>query len=131
MTPENVERLGRMFVAWDRGDKQAWLRETANAEVHTSGTWPGVDPVYRGREGMERWWEFLREPWDTWNTEINRVEDLGSTILLLFTVRARGKGSGAETELKWGYLISEDDGYFRLENQPSWEAALEAAGLRE
>ena len=44
----------------------------------TGGAFPGLAPVYRGREGALDLWEALKGPWDNQAlyVEIKRVEDL-------------------------------------------------------
>ena len=55
--------------------------------------------VYRGHEGMARFW---KETWDAWEEfvlEVEEVIELGSDRVVTPTVvRARGKGSGVDVE---------------------------------
>jgi ketosteroid isomerase-like protein len=62
MSPENLERYGRMVQAWQRGDLEAWLDDAQDGEMRTSGKFPGSEPVYRGRDGMRAFWDLLRAP---------------------------------------------------------------------
>ena len=107
MSQELVDRYLGAIGAWNRGDLEAWL-DLAADEWHTTGTFPGIEPVYRGREGMRAIWEYLRAPWESAASiqiDVDRVEDLGDTVL------------------------TDDQGVLRLRNYLSWDEALREVGL--
>ena len=131
MSPENVERYGRMSVAWQQGDLEAWLDDAQDGELRTSGEFPGFEPVYRGRDGMRAFWDLMRAPWRDFHTDIARIQDVGGRYLALLTMRGVGRESGAEVELKWAHVVTEENGFFRFDSYPGWEQALEAVGLSE
>jgi hypothetical protein len=131
MSQEHVERYRRVTDAWNRGDLEAWLEETAD-EVRTTGSLPGIEPVYRGREGMRALWDFIREPWENGDVQISieRIEDLGSTVLALLIYRAKGTGSGVEVMLKVAHVATEEeDGFSHVTTYLDWDEALDAVGL--
>ena len=132
MSQENVDRYRRSIDAWNRGARDEWLEDIApDWTFIPAGVFPGVDDVYRGREGALRLWEDMRGPWDSqgFYFEIERIEDLGDTVLALCTIRARGQTSGAAATRKWAHVVTADPDVTR--NYPTWEQALEAVGLRE
>jgi hypothetical protein len=130
MSRENVERYLRAHEASNRGDLDAFLREAPD-EWHTQGTFPGIEPVYRGREGMIALWEFFHGPWEIQH-EIERIEDLGDTLMVLLIASVKGDASGAEATYKTGHVATTDEnGFVRLWSYLSWEETLEAVGLRE
>jgi ketosteroid isomerase-like protein len=134
MSQENVERYRRSLDAWNRGALEEWLEDiTPEWEFVPSGVFPGLDPIYRGREGALELWDAMRGPWDNegFRFEIERIEDLGETVLALATIRARGKSSGVEVALKWAHVVTYRSGHQQTRNYASWDEALEAAGLRE
>ena len=62
---ENVERYREALDAWNRRDL-VWILEqaTPDFEFHTAQLFPGIEPLYRGRQGMvEFWTTFIEEPW--------------------------------------------------------------------
>jgi hypothetical protein len=56
MSQHNVERYLGGVEAWNRGSLDEWLQRTATPgwELVTGGAFPGLAPVYRGREGGAR-----------------------------------------------------------------------------
>jgi SnoaL-like domain len=139
VSQELVERFLAAIDAWNRCDREAWLDFAAD-EWRTSGTFPGIDPVYRGREGMITLWQYLREPSESppdrrvagsLQIEVERVEDLGDTVVGLSTFQAQGERTAANITQKVGYVLADDNGYLRLTTYMSWDEALEAVGLRE
>jgi ketosteroid isomerase-like protein len=61
MSQENVELVRDWLDGWSRGDIDAWLTpHHPDAEFRTSGVYPGVDAVYRGRAEMRRFWHDFR-----------------------------------------------------------------------
>jgi ketosteroid isomerase-like protein len=93
---------------------------------------PGLQQVYRGREG---WVEFMRtwtEDFD-WSIELEEAIDAGDGRVVVRTrQRAIGKGSGVPVELVMGGLWTVEGGRVtRAENFFDPGDALEAAGLRD
>src|SRR5437588_337957 len=66
MSQENVERYRRGIDAWNRGALDEWLEETVTPgwELTTGGAFPGLAPIYRGREGARALWDALKGPWE-------------------------------------------------------------------
>jgi ketosteroid isomerase-like protein len=134
MSQENVERYRRSLEAWNRGARDEWLEDvTPGWEFVPSGVFPGLDPIYRGRDGALALWDAMRGPWDNqgFRFEIERIEDLGETVLALATIHATGKESGVEVALKWAHIVTYRSGDQQTRNYASWDEALEAVGLRE
>jgi ketosteroid isomerase-like protein len=133
MSRENVEWWQRSADAWSRGDREAWLGEfPPEWEMHTSGVFPGLKPVYKGREGGIELWEAMRDPWETFAVDVERVEDLGDKVLALVSFDVQGR-DGLETSREWAYVVifSGEGLPLRTENFSTWDAALEAVGLSE
>ncbi len=97
----------------------------------TGGAFPGLAPVYRGREGAIEMWTALRGPWDNegLHIEIERIEDLGESVLALATMRARGSKSGVDVAIRWAHVITLRSGDQHIRSYANWDAALKAVGL--
>ena len=130
MSQANVESYRRWVDAWARGDRETYLRDVPpDAEFHASGVFPGLDSVYRGREGACKLWDDMRGPWDHFVVTIERIEDLGDTIVALVTFSVKGRG-GISTNRPWAHVVTYRDGVaIRTDNYPSWDEALRVVGL--
>jgi ketosteroid isomerase-like protein len=95
MSQEEVELVRETFEAWNRGDLESVLESLSPEwEWHPARLFPGTDAVYHGKEGFVRFWNTFREPWETIRVEIERIEDLGDSVLALMMFYGKGKGSG-------------------------------------
>ena len=114
------------------GDREAWLSTVSpEFEFVSSGLFPGMKGVYRGPEGALELWETMRGPWESFEITVERVEDLGESLLGLVTFKVQGR-DGLKTSREWGYLVTfSGTTSVRTENFATWQEALEAAGLSE
>jgi hypothetical protein len=133
VSEENVERYVGQVDAWNRGALDEWLGGTVTPgwELVTGGAFPGLAPIYRGREGARELWDALRGPWDGQglHVAIDRIEDLGDTVLALLTLRASGGSSGVPVANKWAHVITYSTGDERVRSCTTWDDALKAVGL--
>jgi hypothetical protein len=76
-------------------------------------------------------WDALRGPWDErgLHLAIDRIEDLGDTVLALLTLRASGESSGVPVALKWAHVVTYRSGDEHVRSFTTWDDALKAAGL--
>ncbi|MQA74527.1 MAG: hypothetical protein GEU88_09350 [Solirubrobacterales bacterium] len=133
MSEENVERYREALEAWNRRDL-VWILEQAapDFEFHTAGIFPGVEPVYRGREGMvEFWTSFIEEPWALLRIEIESVEAAGAErVLALLTFSGTTRESGEEVTTPYAHLAAfRGEEVVRIDAFGAWEDARRAAGL--
>ena len=134
MSQENVERYVRAIDAWNRGALDEWLEGTVTPgwELVTGGAFAGLAPIYRGRDGAREMWDALRGPWDDQGllVAIDRIEDLGDTVLALFTMRGRGGSSGVPVAIKWAHVVTYSSGDEHIRSYTTWDDALKAVGWR-
>jgi hypothetical protein len=62
---------------------------------------------------------------------IERIEDLGDTVLALLTMRASGDSSGVPVDIKWAHVITYSSGDEHIRSYAIWDEALKAVGLAE
>jgi ketosteroid isomerase-like protein len=92
-----------------------------------------MPPRYRGPAGYH---EFVSDWSDVWGTDL-RMEpleniDLGTRVVILYTVLTRGQGSGVRLAGKWATVSTLKHGrVIRDQVYLDHAAALEAVGLRE
>ncbi len=100
--------------------------------MHTADAFPETT-VYRGHDGMRRFFSMIDEVWLDYRIDPELVVDLGDRHVVLARHRARGRGSGLVVDQKVTQLVTFRDGMIvRLQyfDRPI-EQALEAAGLKE
>jgi hypothetical protein len=98
MTSANVDLVGSICAAWERGDWSSveWADPEIEFVVGGEGPAPGV---WTGLAGMaERWREFL-SAWHDVRLEIDEYRELDDErVLVLVRFKGHGKTSGLELE---------------------------------
>jgi ketosteroid isomerase-like protein len=131
MSEENVEIAQRAYAALRDDDVDQFLTYL-DPEVEWHSLILEIEGVFRGHDGVRRWWQELRSVFPDWDPSIVEIRDLGDWVL----VHAGGTGSGTASgvglfEDFWQIARFRDGlmiwyGAFRREDE-----ALEAAGLSE
>ena len=110
MSHENVDLVRRMtdaFLAGDGATALALMRRDVEFEARArpdAGIWKGRDGVQRAIAGWIG-------TWDEYSLEVlDYVDAPGDRVLVLWTERGRGKGSGIPIEHHGGYVVTVDDG---------------------
>jgi ketosteroid isomerase-like protein len=131
--PGNLELYREAIDAWNRRDLVTVLERTAaDFEFHTAGLFPGLEPVYRGREGLVEFWNaFIEEPWALLHVEIDDLRELDDgRVLALLTFTGKGRESDVEVTVQYGHLCTFEDGKVtRIDAFADWNEAREAAGI--
>ena len=128
--PTSREKLIRHgYSAWDRddfGDFSTLLHP--EVEWHTSGMFPGLEPVYRGHDGVREWWLAFRDPFETFTIELQSLTERGDTVVTRVHFTAMGKESGVEVELPFANVFwLEGDLIVRFGSYQSLDEAFAAA----
>lgn len=127
MSQENVDLVLRGIEALNRRDVEGALAPFhEDLEFLDAGT--GVS--HSGREEMGRWIADFLGSWVEYCETPEQVHDLGDRILLHMRTEACGERSGVAISTHHGEIHGLRDGLVdRLTVYPTYEAALEAAGL--
>ena len=134
MSQENVDAVLRGYEAFNRGDLGA-ATEGFHPQIEWSG--PGVLPekreIYRGVDGVRRFWELWQAEFEDFSVEIEEVIDAGEQVIVMAAVSGTGRGSGAHVRSpSFPHVWTIRDGQaVRMEMLRTKAEALEAAGLRE
>lgn len=132
MSQENVEIVRRSHELYRLGDLDAMLDEFVDPEVEWETRWPGLPPVYRGREGVRKWIAQATEPMDITMTLVDASAVDEETVLAEFRLAGLGRDSGAPADMKVFDLYSiRNRMVYRRRTFYSREEALEAAGVQE
>jgi ketosteroid isomerase-like protein len=84
----------RVYDGWSRGDFSEGEVFDPAVEFEMVD-WPHPARS-RGVEEMQRTWQTTLSAWDDFRAEADDFVDYGHNVLVLNSIRARGKGSGAE-----------------------------------
>jgi ketosteroid isomerase-like protein len=106
-----VEIVRAAYETWNRDDFEA-ATELMHPDVEwrTSGAFPGFEPVYHGYDGVRAWWRDLKEPFESFTIEVDRVEEHGDVLVSTVRFRAIGKESGVQVDLPFAGAWWIEDG---------------------
>jgi ketosteroid isomerase-like protein len=130
---DNLDRYRDALDAWNRRDL-VWILEQASPdlEFHTAQLFPGLEPIYRGREGMvEFWTTFIEEPWALFRLEVKSLEAADDErVLALIRFQGTQRDTGEEVELEYAHLATfEGELVSRIDAYSDWQEARRAAGV--
>jgi ketosteroid isomerase-like protein len=136
MSREHVEIVRRQYAAFAARDWAA-LADLCHPEIEyeTLKNAPGVHGRYRGLREITEFFDSWSDLYAEFHVEATEIVDAGDQVVAVERHTARGlKGSDAESWVRdwFACLISFKDGKtWRIEEFPTLEAALQAAGVRE
>jgi ketosteroid isomerase-like protein len=128
---EKVEILRRGYEAFNSGDLSvAEDLATPDVEWGTTGTFPGIQGVYRGPEAMQAFADALRSAWSWFEVSVAEVlRDEDDLLVVDERIRGQGRSSGVEVEMHTYAVYWFAGGKLRKRNAfTARETALEAAG---
>lgn len=134
MSRQNVETVRRVYEAWNRDDPDAALVAMhPEVELHNpSDVFLGTQSVYRGHAGLREFWKAAKEPWEYFQSHIERVFEKDDTVVTVVRFEAVGRESGAKVGLSYANVWDLRDGLIATFGAyDSLEEALAAAGLSE
>ncbi len=127
----NAARVRRAVERWNSGDRAAPLDDIhPDVEIHTGISDAFQGEPFHGHEGARQWLAALDENFETWEIVMDEVHERGDTVVVLGSVRARGRGSGIELDQPVGWVYEFRDGrMFRLHTYYDLAQAAAAGGL--
>ena len=109
--PPNSELLRAGYEAWNRDDCDEWLSLLhPDVEIHTSGAFPDLSPLYRGHARARTFWRQMHDPWRSFRIEVEWIEDQDDCAVATIRFRATGVDSGVEVDMRFGTAIRVSDG---------------------
>jgi ketosteroid isomerase-like protein len=132
MAHERVDIIRRGHEGFSRGDL-SWTKQfvAEDVEWRPTGSFPGLEGVYRGPEALERWMATIRAEWEEFEVTLDEVvKEEGDTVVVVERLWGRGRESGVETEMRiYGVYRFNAEG--RISQRLAFETADEAlAALR-
>src|SRR5690242_21881824 len=132
MSQENVEVVRLCYELMRRGDIAA-LVDLADPEVEVrENVLPPDSAVYRGPDGLRKWFEVSQEAFSEFRFEPERFIESGDWIVAPVHASGRGRGSGAPFTARYVTAFKLRLGKIVVAaSYRDLPAALEAAGLSE
>jgi ketosteroid isomerase-like protein len=132
MARDKLDLVREICALWSGGDLEATIQLIAQDAIwEPSGKFIGSGATYRGHDGVRRFWDVFREPWEEISLEPVDATELDEARLLTRTrFRGAGRTSGVVTETEL-YVIwtVRDDELLRYQSYADRAAALQAAGV--
>ncbi len=130
MSQENVELAKRLVDAFNEKDLEAFAALTTPDFEWTTSMTAVEGEVFWGREGIETYFERMREAWEEFLSIGSEYRDLGERVLFIGRVQGQGRGSGVPVDAALGILFDFRGGKIsRSRSYLDHGEALRAAGL--
>jgi uncharacterized protein len=106
----NIDLVRRNHDAYNRRDLETYL-DTVAPDVVFQSRFSGLNQrVYRGHDGVRRYFEELDEIWSSYEMRLERVLEVGDLVIALFQLQAVGRESGLELQEQSGVVFTLADG---------------------
>jgi ketosteroid isomerase-like protein len=131
MSEENVEIMRAVMNAFAREDLPGFL-PLMDPEIHFEPHLAGVEGSYAGHDGVRRFFGDAFEDMEILDAQYPDIRDLGDQVLVLGTLRLKGRESGVQVENPLAIVARVREGLITyLKDYADRDQALEAAGLSE
>jgi ketosteroid isomerase-like protein len=100
MSRQNVDVVRRMLWAFNDGDVEAIVAACDPAVEWEEQSIPGVEPLYRGHDGVRRWWaETFGEELGSIEGRLEGVKDADDTVIASVRFEGEGRSSGVRVPM--------------------------------
>ncbi len=131
MSAQDVETVRRALEAWNSGELDRIVALTAeDFEGQVAPELSAEPDTYRGREGIERYFDSFGDAFEKIHFEIEQITDAGSSVVVALRMTAVGKQTKIEVEQRNAGVWTVSGGKIAgIDTYASLEGALEAAGI--
>jgi ketosteroid isomerase-like protein len=131
MSQESVEIVRQVFETFNDEDIERTLALThPDFELEVPPDLSAEPDIYRGHDGMRRYWESFRDAMEEIRFQPERFWDAGDVVVVAMHGSARGRRTAIPVELRTAGTWAICDGkVIRVRAYASLSEALEAAGL--
>ena len=131
MSQETVDLAKVVMDAFNRRDIDAFVQPTTSDFEWLPALGMAVEGgSFRGREGVDAYFEALHATWEEVRLVAEEVRDLGEIVIWLGRIEGRGRGSGVVVEAPMGAVLEvRGEKAWRARSYPDRGEALRAAGL--
>jgi ketosteroid isomerase-like protein len=131
MSRQNIATFSRLVEALNRADIVAVL-PLVSEDVVLIAARSAVQGPYLGHAGVRDFLADNAQSFEVFRMQVSEVRDLGDELVVVGTIRIRGRGGGVETDVPVGGIARFADGKLtHWEDFRDRRRALEAAGLSE
>ncbi len=132
MSQENVKAVKRLHDAFNARDLDGFA-ETTTPDFEWSPSMVAIEgETFRGREGIETYFDRMIDAWDEFRVVAGEFRDLGERVLWSGRLDGRGRLSGAPVSAPLDILYDlRGGGITRMHSYLDHAEALKAAGLEE
>jgi ketosteroid isomerase-like protein len=100
MSQENLECCRRILRAFNDGDAEALVAECDPSVEWEEQSIPGVDPLFRGHDGVRRWAGLVMgQELGALEGRIKRMEEVDDSVIASVFVEGEGSSSGARVQM--------------------------------
>ena len=133
MSKDSLEVIRTGYELWNSGRIDDWAEMFhPEIEYRPSGAMPGLQPVYRGREGIRQLMSDLADALAGLRAEPRELVERGGFVGSVLRLTGEGSGSGVPVEMTFHHAFGFRDGLVdRWGAGRTLAEAFEAAGLRE
>jgi ketosteroid isomerase-like protein len=132
MSGENVAVATQAIEAFNVSDVDAFAVLTT-PDFEWSPSMVAIEgTIFRGREGIERYFRSLRGAWEKFHIHRHRFRDAEDLVVMLGRLEGHGMGSGVPVHASLGMVFDFRGGMIsRIRGYLDHAEALRAAGLSE
>lgn len=109
---DHVEVIREAFERWNRRDIDYWVR-LAHPEVEIWSKYAALDgehEPYRGHDGIRAWRAEIDRNFELHHVVADEIRTVAGRVLVLGSVRVRGRTSGTEMVHPFGWVCEMRDG---------------------
>jgi ketosteroid isomerase-like protein len=131
MSQENVEVVREVFEAFNSEELARILAFAhADLEIEIPAALSAEPDVYRGPEGLQRYFQTFQEAMDEIRFHLEASWEVGQSVVVALRVTAKGRRTSIPVEQRSAGVWTIHDGkIMRVRAYPSSTEALEAVGL--
>jgi ketosteroid isomerase-like protein len=96
-------------------------------EMVTSGTYPGLEPVYKAESGFRQFWNDFQGIWKSLTITVRELVPDGNRVIALWIFEGEGR-AGIRVRRNGAHVVTIRDGLVaRIEVHGGWDSARDAA----
>jgi ketosteroid isomerase-like protein len=100
MLQESVDSVRRLQRAFNDGDVEALVAECDPKVEWEEQAIPGIDPIFRGHDGVRRWAELVMgQELGSLEARVEGVEEAGDAVIASVFVEGEGTSSGVRVQM--------------------------------